>query len=137
AKTPSAREGVMRMLRGLTIGLVLACAGASLAEGEGFQGRAQRGELDRRLLPGGTKRTPALSSTVLRALEQGSVEPRAAEISAAASSSSSNAQFLGLSRGTLGCGAGNTDGNIRVNQDGVHTPRHEPFIESNRLARDK
>ena len=27
----------MRMLRGLTIGLVLACAGASLAEGEGFE----------------------------------------------------------------------------------------------------
>src|SRR5438105_8816159 len=121
----------MRMLRGLTIGLVLACAGASLAEGEGFQGRAQRGELDQRLLPGGTKRTPALSSTVLRALEQGSVEPRAAEISAAASSSSSNAQFLGLSRGTLGCGARNTDSNIRVNQDCGFRPQNETIIKYN------
>lgn len=121
----------MGTLRAVTIGFVLACAGAAIADGESFQGRAQRGELEPRPLPGGTKMTPALSSTVRQALEQGSPERRAAQLTAGPSSSSSNAEFLGLSRGTLGCGARNTDGNVRVNQDCGFRPQNETIIKYN------
>ena len=85
-----------------------------------------------RALPstGAAKHAPGLSGTVLHALEPGSTARQAAAQSAAGvSPAGSEATLEGFSNNTLGCGARNTDGNIRVNQDCDYRPQNETIIK--------
>jgi len=124
----------MKLHPARVIGIALAFSGAAAAEGDSFQARAQRGELaPRSIVPGSARKTPDLSGTVRHALEQGSTQRQAADTAVEPSSSSGGAEFLGLSARTLGCGARNTDGNVRVNQDCGFRPQNETIIKYNPL----
>src|ERR1700736_5368180 len=119
----------------LCVGLTLTMAAASAGEpgaAKGWADKAQRGELTQSALPrtGAAKQAPAVSGTVLHALETGSTARQAAAQSAAGvSPAGSEATLEGFSNNTLGCGARNTDGNIRVNQDCDYRPQNETIIK--------
>ena len=85
-----------------------------------------RGELEPQQL--GNKRLPRISGGLLHALQQGSLQQGALATSAADAATLSP-HDLGISRGTLGCGSRNTDGNVRVNQDCGFRPQNETIIK--------
>src|SRR5690349_5061242 len=91
----------------------------------GLQDRALSGQLDARPLEG--KRLPRISGGMMHALRQGAGAAAAAALQSR--SGGTDARDLGLSRGTLGCGARNTDGNVRVNQDCGYRPQNETIIK--------
>jgi len=115
----------------------LSISAAAFAENQGgLLQRAQQGSLLPRTIitPGGVKLTPGVSGGMLHGLELGaSPRSNAAAVTSSRSTSAgpSNSAFLGLSRGTLGCGARNTDGNVRVNQDCGFRPQNETSIKVN------
>src|SRR5581483_9363408 len=135
---PAHRLGrqLMPVCRHLIAGF-LSISAAAFAENQGgLLQRAQQGSLLPRTIitPGGVKLTPGVSGGMLHGLELGaSPRSNAAAVTSSRSTSAgpSNSAFLGLSRGTLGCGARNTDGNVRVNQDCGFRPQNETSIKVN------